>query len=72
MRPDYVETEVCEQNKAESFDDVQLIGDLRIDLNVVVVVWRVVAAKKRNRVEGEVEKKEKEVIYDETANKLQC
>ena len=64
MRPNDVEAEVGEKDEPEPFEYIELIGDLGVDLSMIVVLG--MDARKLWMVEGEMEG-EKEGIVDEEA-----
>ena len=64
MRPDDVQAEIGEEHEPEPFEYIELIGDLGVDLSMIVVLG--MDARKLWMVEGEMEG-EKEGIVDEEA-----
>lgn len=64
MRPNDVQAEVGKQDEPEPFEYIELIGDLGVDLSMVMVLG--MDARKLWMVEGEMEG-EKEGVVDEEA-----
>lgn len=64
MRPNDIQAEVGEEDEPEPFEYIELIGDLGVDLSMVVVLG--MDARKFGMVKGEMEG-EKEGVVDEEA-----
>ena len=70
VRPYDVEAEIGQEDEPKTFDYVELIGDLWIDLSVIVMLR--MDASELGMVESKMEKEKERIVDKEALHQLKC